>query len=70
MSTPPTITSGTKVTTGEPGTPGFKEGVVVGIGTAKELGRNEDEDSALVAWESGEQEWAELSTLRVAGDPS
>jgi len=60
------ITPGTKVETGEAGTPGYKIGVVVGVGSAEMLGRNEDDRSALIAWESGEEEWAELATLRVA----
>lgn len=60
------ITTGTKVETGETGTPSHKVGLVLGVGSAAELARNESEASALVVWESGEQEWAELSTLRVA----
>jgi len=40
--------------------------LVVGLTDAATLARNEAEPSALIAWESGEEEWAELSTLRVA----
>ena len=60
------ITPGTKVETGAAGTPSYKIGIVVGVGSAELLGRNEADKSALIAWESGEEEWAELATLRVA----
>ncbi|MES1182538.1 MAG: hypothetical protein ABUL60_01915 [Myxococcales bacterium] len=60
------IAPGSKVETGQPGTPSHRTGVVVVVGSAELLARNEEESSALVAWESGEQEWAELSTLRVS----
>jgi hypothetical protein len=66
MSTPTEITPGTKVETGNTGTPSHKTGLVVGITEAETLGRDEAEPSALIAWESGEQEWTELSALRVA----
>lgn len=58
------ISPGSKVETGQPGTPSHRIGVVVTIGSAELLARDEAESSALVIWESGEQEWAELSTLR------
>jgi hypothetical protein len=66
MSTAPEIAPGTKVETGNVGTPSHRTGLVVGMTDAKTLGRNEAEPSVLIAWESGEEEWAELSTLRVA----
>ncbi len=66
MSIPTEITPGTKVETGNTGTPSHKTGLVVGITDAETLGRDEAEPSALIAWESGEQEWTELSALRVA----
>jgi hypothetical protein len=61
-----TVTPGTKVEIGSPGTPSYRVGRLVSIASAKALGRHEDEPSALVTWESGEEEWTELSLLRVA----
>ena len=60
-----TLTPGIKVETGEAGTPSYRVGLVLGTTSAQALGRNEQESSALVAWESGEEEWVELSMLRV-----
>ena len=59
------ITPGTKVEIGEPGTPSHRTGLVLGIAGATALGRHEDEPSALVSWQSGEQEWVEISRLQV-----
>jgi len=61
-----TLTPGIKVETGEAGTPSYRVGLVLGTTSAHALGRNEQESSALIAWESGEEEWVELSMLRVA----
>jgi len=58
------ITPGMKVETGVAGSPSHKVGLVLGEGTPEMLGRHESENSVLVAWESGEQEWAEVSSLR------
>jgi hypothetical protein len=66
MTTAAEIAPGTKVETGSVGTPSHRIGLVLGMTDAETLGRNEAEPSVLIAWESGEQEWAELSTLRVA----
>lgn len=66
MTSPTKFSPGTKVETGQAGTPSHKIGLVLGTGSAEALGRNEQEPSVLIAWESGEEEWAELSTLRVA----
>lgn len=66
MNSPVTLAPGIKVETGDAGTPSYKVGLVLGTADAHALGRNEEEPSALIAWESGEEEWAELSTLRVA----
>lgn len=60
------ITTGTRVETGEAGTPSHKTGLVLGVGSAAQLGRDGSEGAALIIWESGEQEWAELGTLRPA----
>lgn len=59
------IASGTKVEMGQPGTPSYRVGLVLGMGSAEMLGRRENEPSELVVWESGEQEWVERSLLRV-----
>ena len=66
MSSPTALAPGIKVETGDPGTPSYKVGLVVGTADAHALGRDEEQASALIAWESGEEEWAELSTLRLA----
>jgi len=66
MTSATTLSPGIKVEMGEAGTPSYRVGLVVGTTSAQALGRNEKESSALIAWESGEEEWAELSTLRVA----
>lgn len=60
------LAPGTKVETGNTGTPSHKVGLVVGTSDSETLGRHEGEDSVLIAWESGEQYWAGFSTLRVA----
>ena len=67
MSKDNTITPGTKVETGQVGTPSHKRGLVLGTGSADMLGRDEAEPSVLILWESGEQEWAEVGTLRATG---
>lgn len=66
MKTSATLAPGTKVETGDSGTPSYRVGLVVGTSDPETLGRGEGESSVLVAWESGEEYWAELSTLRVA----
>ena len=66
MTSATTLTPGIKVETGEAGTPSYRVGLVLGTTSAQALGRNEQESSALIAWESGEEEWVELSMLRVA----
>lgn len=66
MSIATTVEPGTKVAFGRPGTPSYRVGILVGIASAKALGRREEEPSALVAWESGEEEWTELSLLSIA----
>jgi len=58
------IEPGTKVETGEPGTPSHRVGLVLGRSNPELLGREEHESSVLVSWESGEQEWLEVSLLR------
>jgi hypothetical protein len=65
MSAASAIASGTKVEMGQPGTPSYRVGLVLGMGSAEMLGRREDEPSELVVWESGEQEWVERDLLRV-----
>ena len=66
MSLATTVEPGTKVEFGRPGTPSYRVGTLVSIASAEALGRREAEPSALVAWESGEEEWTELSLLRAA----
>jgi hypothetical protein len=64
MSDEATLQDGTKVEMGEPGTPAYRVGVVVGLAEAALLGRAQTAAAELVAWESGEQEWVERSLLR------
>lgn len=58
------LQEGARVEMGEPGTPGHRVGVVVGLADAALLGRAHDESAELVAWESGEEEWVQRSLLR------